>query len=90
MTGAGRRRGVLDAATERTALPPSAPVRAIVFDRDGTLLHFTPEYEAVLAETFEHVARDVREEWVGADDRISFDPFGVASRTRPGRRSRRR
>lgn len=39
-------------------------MRAIAFDLDGTVLHFTREYEAVLRDAVESVAGEVREEWL--------------------------
>lgn len=55
-------------------------MRAIVFDLDGTLLHYTREYRSVLAETFERVAGEVREEWLAAYDRTFFDLFEAHER----------
>lgn len=50
-------------------------MRAIAFDLDGTVLHFTREYEAVLRDSVGNVAGEVREEWLEAYQERFFEHF---------------
>lgn len=50
-------------------------MRAIFFDLDGTLLHFTRDYRVVLADAFEAVAGGVRDEWLDTYDDAFFEYF---------------
>jgi putative hydrolase of the HAD superfamily len=50
-------------------------VNAIVFDLDGTLLDFSGEYRAVVADAFEAVAGETREQWLDTYDEAFFDAF---------------
>ncbi|MFB6235264.1 MAG: HAD family hydrolase [Halopenitus sp.] len=48
-------------------------MRAILFDLDGTLLHYTRDYRDVLADAIRAVDGEVREEWLDAYDDRFFD-----------------
>lgn len=50
-------------------------MRAIFFDLDGTLLHFTREYDGVLADAFRDVTDECREGWRETYDETFFDLF---------------
>lgn len=50
-------------------------MRALVFDLDGTLLQFSREYSAVLAETFRTVTGEVRDEWLERYNERFFELF---------------
>lgn len=50
-------------------------MRAICFDLDGTLLHFTRPYREVLSDAFRDVADDVREEWLETYDEAFYEAF---------------
>jgi putative hydrolase of the HAD superfamily len=48
-------------------------VKAIVFDLDGTLLHFTREYRAVQTDALRDVCGEVRDDWLATLDERFFD-----------------
>lgn len=48
-------------------------MKAIFFDLDGTLLHFTRDYRDVLTDTFRAVAGECSEEWLDIYDAAFFD-----------------
>jgi putative hydrolase of the HAD superfamily len=50
-------------------------MRAIFFDCDGTLLHLTREYDAVLADAFRDVAGECQAEWGDTYNETFFDLF---------------
>lgn len=52
-------------------------MKAIVFDLDGTLVHFTREYGDVLADAFEAVRGETRAEWVETYDEAFYERFAA-------------
>jgi putative hydrolase of the HAD superfamily len=50
-------------------------MRAIAFDLDGTLLHYTREYEAVLSDAFVRVCGEVRDEWLETYSETFYELF---------------
>lgn len=50
-------------------------MRAIFFDLDDTLLHFTREYRDVLADAVRDVEGEVEAEWIDEYDEVFFDRF---------------
>ena len=50
-------------------------VKAIVFDLDGTLVHFECEYREILAGAFRNVCSEVRDGW--QTYRYEKDGFGT-------------
>lgn len=50
-------------------------MKAIFFDLDGTLLHFTQAYREVLTDTFNAVLGESREEWIESYNQAFYDSF---------------
>ena len=50
-------------------------MHAVCFDLDGTLLHFTREYGAVLEDTFRDVVGESRAEWLETYNECFFERF---------------
>lgn len=48
-------------------------MRAIFFDLDGTLLHFTRDYRDVLTDAMQTVAGDVPDDWIDTYNTVFFD-----------------
>ena len=48
-------------------------MRAIFFDLDGTLLHFTRDYRDILTDTIRTVEDDVTDEWIDTYNTVFFD-----------------
>lgn len=51
-------------------------MKAIFFDLDGTLLHFTRDYRDVLADTFRRVTGESHDEWIDSYNQTFFDVLG--------------
>lgn len=52
-------------------------MKAIFFDLDGTLLHFTRDYRDVLADAFRSARGEVRDEWIDDYDDAFYDLFAA-------------
>ena len=50
-------------------------MKAIFFDLDGTLLHFTRDYREILEDTFRTVVGEVRDEWIDTYNEVFFELF---------------
>lgn len=48
-------------------------MKAIFFDLDDTLLHFTRDYRTVLADAFQRVAGECHDDWIDSYNRAFFD-----------------
>ncbi|MDJ1432135.1 HAD family hydrolase [Halostagnicola sp. A-GB9-2] len=52
-------------------------MKAIYFDVDGTLLHFTRAYDDLLADAFRTVEGEVRDEWLETYNERFYDVFSA-------------